>query len=150
MKKLKEANDSWGAMLPVRNNRVVPVDLTFLKSATEEELFGVYDIDNDGSFKVLTSVIGDPSGFITATHLSPTVNGVKLKLNRFGYDIDIDPLKREALDDPSFEGFVDFPIISKVIEKVRSTLLLRVHMNYTTDLDGTTTRFAHLQMIPID
>lgn len=109
-KRIKEANDSWGAMLPVNNNKgsIPVVDLAMLKN--EEDLFRVFDISAPKSLEILgkTLMVGLMEYHNPIAPLN-TLNQVRVMFNRIGYDFDMSADRVSAFKNME-NGFVDFPL----------------------------------------
>jgi len=112
-KKIKEANDSWGAMLPVNNNKnLVPkLDQNILYS--EEEMFRVYDIAAPQTIRLLSDLL-EISILKHQNPIAPisALNYTRLEFNRIGYDFDLSQEKLDALK-TSESGYIDFPLFSR-------------------------------------
>lgn len=113
MKNINEANDSWGAMLPVNNNKKTQIprlDLPTLQN--EEEMFRVFDISSPNTIKNLGIIMMaslmehyNPQSPYDALHL------LRNTFNRNGYDIHLSPDRMAALREMD-SGYVDFPLTS--------------------------------------
>ena len=173
MKKITEANDSWGAMLPVKINKgsIPPIDLGILKS--EEELFRVFDISHPSAVKTLGVVM-------MATlmeHYNPiapleALNHLRMAFNRNGYDINLSADRLSALRTMT-EGYVDFPLTSYTSElypyqidqtypgyrveddgiekKLGYKLVVRIHVDSLSDsVDSSVTKVLNGEIVPQD
>jgi hypothetical protein len=133
MKPIKEANDSWDGMLTVRNNKasIPKIDLGTLYS--EEEMFRVYDITMPKSLEILGNIL--MSGLIEHRNfVSPTsaIHQVRLMFNRAGYDFEVTQDRINTLATMKEEGFVDFPLVSVLQEKLGYSLVVRIHSKPVT------------------
>ncbi len=113
MKKLKEANDSWGAMLPVNINKgsIPKMNLDALYS--EEDMFRIYDISSPKTIELLGQVL-QSSLIEYANPVAPlsALSYLKIALNRAGYDIDLSSDRIQALKSME-SGYVDFPLFAR-------------------------------------
>lgn len=98
-------------MLTVNINKIRRLDLSMLRS--DEELFGVCDIANPSSIRVLGELMNSVlEKYKNEASFPDVVNRLRVEFNRAGYDFEPSP-DRLAVIASEGQGEVDFPLYAR-------------------------------------